>query len=145
MFLVGIEFFEDAVELPVFRHPPNAAYILGPEMGNLSPKILQRCRHVIKIPTSFSLNVATTGAIILYDRIRTLGKLWRTSGKPFRRAFAAPWNMFMGDQSVVRLKTKLRGLLAHNSIFMIFPQPDSPHYVYNKINYGTAKINVLTE
>lgn len=71
--LVGVEFLEDAVELPVFRHPPNAAYILGPEMGNLSPEILQRCRHVIKIPTSFSLNVATTGAIILYDRIRTLG------------------------------------------------------------------------
>ena len=42
-------------------------------MGNLSPEILQRCQHVIKIPTSFSLNVATTGAIILYDRIRTLG------------------------------------------------------------------------
>ena len=28
--LVGVEFLEDAVELPVFRHPPNAAYILGP-------------------------------------------------------------------------------------------------------------------
>ena len=50
-------------------------------MGNLSPEILQRCRHVIKIPTSFSLNVATTGAIILYDRIRTLGKLWGAPGK----------------------------------------------------------------
>ena len=31
--LVGVELLEDAVELPVFRHPPNAAYILGPEMG----------------------------------------------------------------------------------------------------------------
>jgi len=55
-------------------------------MGNLSPEILQRCRHVIKIPTSFSLNVATTGAIILYDRIRTLGNYGErpvsTSGDP---------------------------------------------------------------
>jgi tRNA C32,U32 (ribose-2'-O)-methylase TrmJ len=55
-------------------------------MGNLSPEILQRCRHVIKIPTSFSLNVATTGAIILYDRIRTLGNYGErpvsTSGEP---------------------------------------------------------------
>ena len=42
-------------------------------MGNLSPEILQLCQHLVKIPTSFSLNVATTGAIILYDRIRTLG------------------------------------------------------------------------
>ncbi len=71
--LVGVEFLEDAVELPVFRHPPNAAYILGPEMGNLSPEILDRCQHVVKIPTNFCLNVATTGAIILYDRFRTLG------------------------------------------------------------------------
>ena len=71
--LVGVEFIEGAVKLPVFRHPPNAAYILGPEMGNLSPEILQRCRHVVKIPSRFCLNVATTGAIVLYDRIRTLG------------------------------------------------------------------------
>ena len=71
--LVGVELFEDAVELPVFRHPLNAAYIFGPELGNLSPKILERCKHVVKIPTHFSLNVAPTGAIIIYDRIRTMG------------------------------------------------------------------------
>ena len=71
--LVGVEFLEDAIELPVFSHTPNSAYILGPEMGNLSPEILELCQHLVKIPTSFSLNVATTGAIILYDRIRTLG------------------------------------------------------------------------
>jgi tRNA G18 (ribose-2'-O)-methylase SpoU len=84
--LVGVEFLEDAVELPVFRHPPNAAYILGPEMGNLSPEILERCQHVVKIPTSFCLNVATTGAIILYDRFRTLGNFGErpvsVTGKP---------------------------------------------------------------
>ena len=71
--LVGVELLEDAVELPVFRHPLNAAYILGPELGNLSPEILERCKHVVKIPTHFSLNVATTGAIILYDRMRSMG------------------------------------------------------------------------
>ena len=43
-------------------------------MGNLSPEILKICIQVIKIPTNFSLNVATAGAIILYDRIRTMGK-----------------------------------------------------------------------
>jgi tRNA G18 (ribose-2'-O)-methylase SpoU len=84
--LVGVEFLEDAVELPVFRHPPNAAYILGPEMGNLSPEILERCQHVVKIPTNFCLNVATTGAIILYDRFRTLGNYGErpvsATGKP---------------------------------------------------------------
>ena len=68
-----MELLEEAVELPVFRHPLNAAYILGPELGSLSPEILVRCKHVVKIPTHFSLNVATTGAIILYDRIRSMG------------------------------------------------------------------------
>ena len=72
--LVGVEFQEDSIELPVFRHPSNAAYIFGPEMGNLSPEILKICIQVIKIPTNFSLNVATAGAIILYDRVRTMGK-----------------------------------------------------------------------
>ncbi len=72
--LVGVEFQEDSIELPVFRHPSNAAYIFGPEIGNLSPEILKICIQVIKIPTNFSLNVATAGAIILYDRVRTMGK-----------------------------------------------------------------------
>ena len=72
--LVGVEFQKDSIELPVFRHPSNAAYIFGPEMGNLSPEILKICIQVIKIPTNFSLNVATAGAIILYDRIRIKGK-----------------------------------------------------------------------
>ena len=71
--LVGVELLEEAVELPVFHHPLNAAYILGPELGNLSPEILERCKHVVKIPTHFSLNVATSGAIVLYDRIRSMG------------------------------------------------------------------------
>ncbi len=87
--LVGVEFVEDALELPVFRHPSNAAYILGPEIGSLSPEILQRCRHVVKIPSSFCLNVATTGAIVLYDRHPYSGKLRGTPGQHYRRVFAA--------------------------------------------------------
>ena len=72
--LVGVELTEDAVELPSFGHPLRAAYVLGPERGSLSPALLARCRHVIKIPTTFCINVATAGAIVMYDRIRTLGR-----------------------------------------------------------------------
>ena len=72
--MVGVEFLKEATDLPVFKHPTNAAYILGPEMGNLSKQILDRCAFVIKVPTSFCLNVATTGAIILYDRLQSRGK-----------------------------------------------------------------------
>jgi len=72
--LVGIELVEGAVELPSFRHPLQAAYVLGPERGELSPEILGACDHVVKIPTAFCINVAVAGAIVMYDRIKTLGR-----------------------------------------------------------------------
>lgn len=72
--LVGIELADGAVDLPSFRHPLQAAYILGPERGELSAEILERCDHVVKIPTAFSINVAMAGAIVMYDRMRSLGR-----------------------------------------------------------------------
>ena len=71
--LVGIELTDDAVMLPTFRHPPQAAYILGPEKGNLSTAILDRCAHVVKIPTKFCINVGLAGALIMYDRLLSQG------------------------------------------------------------------------
>ena len=71
--LVGVELIEGAIDLPSFRHPPHAAYVLGPELGVLSEALLSRCDHVIKIPTAFCINVAMAGAIIMYDRVRSLG------------------------------------------------------------------------
>jgi len=72
--LVGIEILDDSTDLPSFPHPLRAAYVLGPERGVLSPELLARCQHVVRIPTTFSLNVATAGAIAMYDRIRTVGR-----------------------------------------------------------------------
>ncbi len=71
--LVGVELIEGAVDLPSFRHPLHAAYVLGPELGVLSDTLLSRCDHVIKIPTAFCINVAMAGAIVMYDRVRSLG------------------------------------------------------------------------
>ena len=71
--LVGIELTPDAVELPSFRHPLRAAYVLGPERGTLSDALLARCDHVVRIPTSFCINVAMAGAIVMYDRVKSLG------------------------------------------------------------------------
>ena len=71
--LVGVELIEGAIDLPSFRHPPHAAYVLGPELGVLSDALLSRCDHVIKIPTAFCINVAMAGAIVMYDRVRSLG------------------------------------------------------------------------
>ncbi len=71
--LVGVELTEEATDLPSFRHPASAAYIMGSERYSLPDEILAECDHVIKIPTKFSLNVATAGAIVMYDRLRLLG------------------------------------------------------------------------
>ncbi len=72
--LVGVEFVEDSVELPSFRHPTRAAYVLGPEMGSLSPALVERCEHVIKIPTKFCINVGVAGALVMYDRLISMGR-----------------------------------------------------------------------
>lgn len=72
--LVGVELTPDAIELPSFRHPAQAAYILGPEMGSLSPEMQERCDFIVKIPTKFCLNVGLAGALVLYDRMISLGR-----------------------------------------------------------------------
>lgn len=72
--LVGVEFMEGSVDLPSFRHPTRAAYVLGPEMGSLSPELTARCDHVIKIPMKFCVNVGVAGALVMYDRLLSTGK-----------------------------------------------------------------------
>jgi len=72
--LVAVELLEDAAELPSFQHPPQAAYILGPERGSLSDGLLARCDFALKIPTSFCVNLGIAGAIVMYDRLINLGR-----------------------------------------------------------------------
>jgi tRNA G18 (ribose-2'-O)-methylase SpoU len=84
--LVGVELIEGAMELPSFRHPLHAAYVLGPELGVLSDELLSRCDHVVKIPTAFCINVAMAGAIVMYDRVRSLGSFPDRMSVPARGA-----------------------------------------------------------
>lgn len=72
--LVGVELIDTAIDLPSFRHPKRAAYVLGPERGSLSPELLAHCDFVVKIPTRFCVNVAMAGAIVMYDRVASLAK-----------------------------------------------------------------------
>ncbi len=69
--LIGVELLDDAIDLPRFQHPNRAAYVLGPEKGALSPDLIAKCRHVVKIPTRFCVNVAMAGAIVMYDRLQS--------------------------------------------------------------------------
>ncbi len=80
--LVGVEFTQDAVELPSFHHPSAAAYVFGPERGELSGGLIERCDQVIKIPTKFCVNVGVAGAIVMYDRLISRGRFARRPINP---------------------------------------------------------------
>ena len=80
--LVGIELMDDSIELPSFRHPRRAAYVLGPERGGLSPELVARCSHVVKIPTRFSINLSLAGALVMYDRLISLGRFAARPERP---------------------------------------------------------------
>ncbi|MFA4846194.1 MAG: RNA methyltransferase [Patescibacteria group bacterium] len=71
--LVGVELLDEAVDLPTFRHPVRAAYVLGPEKGSLSPELIARCDHIVKIPMKFCVNVGIAGALVIYDRMLSMG------------------------------------------------------------------------
>lgn len=71
--LVGVELDPEATDLPSFKHPLNAAYILGPERGDLSPAARAACAHLVKIPTRFCVNLSVAAALVMYDRVLSLG------------------------------------------------------------------------
>ena len=71
--LVGVELTDDAIDLPSFKHPHAAAYVLGRERGSLSDEMQARCAHIVKIPTKFCINVGLAGALVMYDRTLCYG------------------------------------------------------------------------
>lgn len=75
--LVAVELADEAIDLPSFRHPRQAAYVLGSERYGLSPATLAAADHVVRIPMRFSVNLAVAGAIVLYDRLYSLGRFAR--------------------------------------------------------------------
>ena len=72
--MVGEEITDEAIELPSFRHPRQAAYILGAEREGLSRDVQSLCDYVVKIPTRFSVNLGVAGALVMYDRQLSLGR-----------------------------------------------------------------------
>jgi tRNA(Leu) C34 or U34 (ribose-2'-O)-methylase TrmL len=71
--LVAVECGVGGKQLPAFRHPERALYVLGPEDGSLNKAMLDACDGVVEIPTQFCLNVATAGALVIYDRVAKAG------------------------------------------------------------------------
>ena len=81
--LIGVELTDDAIDLPLFYHPARAAYVLGPEKGNLSDAMQSRCDHIVKIPMKFCVNVGVAGAIVIYDRLIHNGRKYERPVNPF--------------------------------------------------------------
>ena len=67
--IVAVELIEDAIPLMHFQHPEKAYYIFGSEDGSVSQDILDRCDHVVYIPTIGCMNLAATVNVVLYDRL----------------------------------------------------------------------------
>ena len=105
--LVGIELVAGAPELPSFRHPHQAAYILGPERGSLSETMQARCAYIVQIPTKFCVNVGIAGAIIMYDRVISLGKYPRRPVMPGGPAEPQPKHVYGGPAHRRKMDTYL--------------------------------------
>ncbi len=102
--LVGVELLDDAVELPSFRHPRQAAYVLGPERGRLSAEMTAMCDFVVTIPTKFCINVGVAGAIVMYDRLINLGRFASRPLIPGGASEAPPSHVF--GEPVLRRKRR---------------------------------------
>lgn len=106
--LVGVELLDGATALPSFRHPRNAAYVLGRERGSLSPDLVALCDDVVKIPTRLCLNLAVAGAIVMYDRLLALGRFGERPVMAGGRASPPPAHVF-GPPVERRKRARPRG------------------------------------
>lgn len=68
--LFGVEMAEGSSKLGNFEHTVRSCYLLGAEDYGLPPEIMKQCDRIIEIPhTVMCLNVASTGSIVMYDRM----------------------------------------------------------------------------
>jgi tRNA G18 (ribose-2'-O)-methylase SpoU len=105
--LIGVELLDEATLLPSFRHPLNAAYVFGPERSALSPAMVARCDHVVRIPTRFCINLAAAGAIVMYDRMLSLG---RFAPRPVRAgAPTEPLRPHVYGKPITRRRPRISG------------------------------------
>jgi tRNA(Leu) C34 or U34 (ribose-2'-O)-methylase TrmL len=70
---VAVEMGSGSVPLQDFVHPPRAVYVLGSEDNGLNRPIVEACQCHVSLPKwvgrSSSYNVATAGALVMYDRL----------------------------------------------------------------------------
>ncbi|WP_181306723.1 RNA methyltransferase [Rufibacter sp. XAAS-G3-1] len=77
--LVGVELDAKSVSVEQFQHPERCIYLLGSEDHGLSNAVRARCHHLVQLPGTNSMNVASAGSIMLYDRHL---KIYQQQGNP---------------------------------------------------------------
>lgn len=103
--LVGVELTAESIDMPSFRHPMRAAYVLGPEMGSLSDTVLAQCHYVVKIPMKFCVNVGVAAAITMYDRMACLG---RFAERPVKAGGPLPEDVITMQTRATSLRRRVR-------------------------------------
>lgn len=66
---VAVDLIAGAKPLMSYKHPERAFYIFGAEDQTLGEDVLNWCKDVVYIPTSFCMNLAATVNVVLYDRL----------------------------------------------------------------------------
>ncbi|WP_335966507.1 RNA methyltransferase [Galbibacter sp. PAP.153] len=66
--LIGVELNENAKPLETFQHPRRAVYLLGAEDHGLSNEAIEKSHILVQFKSTYSLNVAVAGSIVMYDR-----------------------------------------------------------------------------
>lgn len=81
---VAVEIVDGAVPLEHYAHPERALYVFGPEDGSIAPSVLAQCRDVVRIPSTFCLNLGAAVNVVLYDRTakQTPRKTLFANGRP---------------------------------------------------------------
>lgn len=67
--LVGVELIDCAKPLATYTHLERCIYLLGAEDNGLTKNAISHCHDLIVLPGDFSMNVATAGSIVMYDRL----------------------------------------------------------------------------
>jgi tRNA(Leu) C34 or U34 (ribose-2'-O)-methylase TrmL len=79
---VAVELRPGSESLVDFVHPDGAnppVYVFGPEDGSLSGPVVKRCHRFVVIPSFECLNLATSVATVLYDRMAKMPATERPS------------------------------------------------------------------
>lgn len=70
--IIGIEMDKSATPIKEFDHPDRAIYLLGSEDNGLTKELKNKCQELIVLPGKESLNVASAGSIVIFDRINKM-------------------------------------------------------------------------